>query len=201
MIAAQLSAKVFLGEPLCHNKEWLTISIRYTIDAFQAARKLRTFAPFLRPLVYPFLSELHVVQDHVRKARNIIEPEVAARRRARLEASRMGKPTKSTDAIGWFEDVAAGRPFDFAHAQLLLSVVAIHTTSLTLMTLLYDLAANPHYIGLLREEIIETLREDGGWKKTSLYKMKLLDSCMKESQRVHVLGASKSSPADWYALD
>lgn len=113
----------------------------------------------------------------------------------------MGKPTKSTDAIGWFEDVAAGRPFDFAHAQLLLSVVAIHTTSLTLMTLLYDLAANPHYIGLLREEIIETLREDGGWKKTSLYKMKLLDSCMKESQRVHVLGASKSSPADWYALD
>ncbi|GME53120.1 putative cytochrome p450 [Neofusicoccum parvum] len=190
MIAAQLSAKVFLGEPICRNQEWLNISIRYTVDAFQAARKLRTFAPFVRPFIYPFLSELRVVQDHVKKARSIIEPEVLARRRARREAALTGKVPKSTDAIGWFEDVAAGRPFDFVHAQLLLSVVAIHTTSLTIMTLLYDLTANPQYIDLLREEITQVLTEDGGWKKTSLYKMKLLDSCMKESQRVHVLGAN-----------
>ncbi|KAH7049327.1 cytochrome P450, partial [Macrophomina phaseolina] len=36
-----------------------------------------------------------------------------------------------------------------------------------------------------RKEIIEVLQADGGWKKTSLYKLKLLDSCMKESQRLH----------------
>lgn len=191
MIAAQLSAKVFLGEPLCHNQEWLAISIRYTVDAFNAARVLRTYAPWARPLVYPFLAELRTVQNHVKQARAIIEPEVAARRQARQQALLRGEKTKSTDAIGWFEDVAAGRPFDFVSGQLLLSVVSIHTTSMTLMTLLYDLTANPQYLDLLREEIVQVLKEDGGWKKTSLYKMKLLDSCMKESQRVHVLGASK----------
>ncbi|KAL1643064.1 hypothetical protein SLS58_005033 [Diplodia intermedia] len=190
MLAARLSAKVFLGEPICHNQAWLNISIRYTIDAFEAAKKLRTFAPWVRPLVHRFLPELRVAQDHIKQARSIIEPEVAARRAARREAALAGTKTKSTDAIGWFEDVAAGRPFDVVYAQLLLSVVAIHTTSLTITTLLYDLTANPQYIALLREEIAQVLREDGGWKKTSLYKMKLLDSCMKESQRVHVLGAN-----------
>ncbi|KAF4535002.1 Cytochrome p450 [Lasiodiplodia theobromae] len=190
MIAAQLSAKVFLGEPICHNREWLAISIRYTVDAFNAARVLRTYAPWARPLVYRFLPELRTVQNHVKQARAIIEPEIAARRAARQEALLRGEKTKSTDAIGWFEDVAAGRPFDFVSGQLLLSVVSIHTTSMTLMTLLYDLTANPQYIDLLREEIVQVLKEDGGWKKTSLYKMKLLDSCMKESQRVHVLGAN-----------
>ncbi|KAL0262446.1 hypothetical protein SLS55_001414 [Diplodia seriata] len=190
MLAARLSAKVFLGEPICHNPAWLAISIRYTVDAFSAAKRLRTFAPWVRPFVYPFLSELRVAQDHIAQARSIIEPEVAARRAARRAAALAGTKTKSTDAIGWFEDVAAGRPFDVVYAQLLLSVVAIHTTSLTITTLLYDLTANPRYISLLRDEIARVLGEDGGWKKTSLYKMKLLDSCMKESQRVHVLGAN-----------
>ncbi|OJD36815.1 cytochrome p450 [Diplodia corticola] len=200
MLAARLSAKVFLGEPLCRDEEWLAISLRYAADAFAAARRLRAFAPWMRPLVHPFLRELRVAREHVARARRIIEPEVAARREERRrivadQAASGGKEAglalpKSTDAIGWFEDVAAGRPFDVVYAQLLLSVVAIHTTSLTITTLLYDLAANPEYVGLLREEIVGVLREDGGWKKTSLYKMKLLDSCMKESQRVHVLTAN-----------
>lgn len=194
MIAAQLSAKVFLGEPLCRNKEWLGISIRYTIDAFQAAKTLRTWAPWMRPFVYPFLSELRTLQHHIKRARAIIEPEVTARRRTRREAAMNGQTTKSTDAVGWFEDVANGRPFDFVTAQLLLSVVSIHTTSLTMQILLYDLTANPPYIDLLRAEIVQVLKEDGGWKKTSLYKMKLLDSCMKESQRLHVPSSSRSPP-------
>ncbi|KAF0316439.1 cytochrome p450 [Colletotrichum asianum] len=44
------------------------------------------------------------------------------------------------------------------------------------------------YIPLLREEIIRVYNEGGGWEKTSLYKLKLMDSCMKESQRLNILG-------------
>ncbi|KAF9637983.1 putative cytochrome p450 protein [Lasiodiplodia theobromae] len=191
-IAAQLSAKAFLGDPLCHNEDWLGISINYTVDIFKAARRLRSYPSLLRPFIYRFLPEVHTIQDHVKDARRIIEPEVIARRSARQNAKTDGKRTKATDAVGWMDEVASekNQPFDIVAAQLLLSVVAIHTTSFTLMALLYDLTANQQYIDELREEIIGVLKEDGGWKKTGLYKMKLLDSCMKESQRLNVLSAA-----------
>lgn len=83
-------------------------------------------------------------------------------------------------------------------AQLALSVVAIHTTTELLTGTLLDLAQNGDYIDSLREEMIPVLEEQSSvangdaegtgktsWKKTSLYKLKLLDSALKESQRLH----------------
>lgn len=194
MIPSQVSAKVFLGEPLCHNKEWLDISIKYTVDSFIAARKLRVTPPFLRPVLHHFMPEMKVIKQEVARARELIEPEVEKRRRARREAMAAGKePPKPMDSLEWLDEVAAGRPFDVALAQLLLSVAATHTSVRTLVALIYDLIENPHYIDLLREEIIEVLKEDGGWSKNSLYKMRLMDSVMKESQRMHVVAARKLS--------
>jgi cytochrome P450 len=78
--------------------------------------------------------------------------------------------------------------FDIVGAQLTLTFVAVHTTSNTLAHLLYDLIDNPELIPELRQEIIAVMEEDKGWQKTSLYKLKLLDSIMKESQRMNILG-------------
>lgn len=85
-----------------------------------------------------------------------------------------------------------------ADAQLALSVVAIHTTTELLTGTLFDVAQNGDFIDSLREEMIHVLEEQDAegngnaegtgkrsWKKTSLYKLKLLDSTLKESQRMH----------------
>ncbi|CAG1989494.1 unnamed protein product [Fusarium graminearum] len=42
---------------------------------------------------------------------------------------------------------------------------------------------HPEYIEPLRQEAVQLLHEEG-WKKTTLFKMKLLDSAIKESQRM-----------------
>ncbi|KAK0665002.1 Cytochrome P450 monooxygenase pyr3 [Lasiodiplodia hormozganensis] len=189
-IAARLSAKVFLGEPLCRNEEWLTLSLTYAIDGFQAARDLRWWPPFMRRLVHAFSPEFGKLQAKMKEARRIIEPEVAARKRARREALLAGeKPHKAADAIEWMDEHAQDEPYDIPLAQVALSFAAIHTTSGMISSLLWELTANPEYIDDLRKEIIDVISDDGGWKKTSLYKMKLLDSCMKEAQRLHVIGA------------
>ncbi|KAF4313969.1 Cytochrome P450 [Botryosphaeria dothidea] len=188
-LTARLSGRAFLGETLCRNEEWLDVSIKYTIDSFFAVRALRMWPPVLRRIAHHFLPEMKLVREEIKTARRIIEAEVAERRRARFEAQLSGTPLKSTDAIGWFDDVAGDRQFDIVQEQMMLSVAAIHTTSVTLMQLLYDLADNPKYVDMLREEIVAVLSEDGGWQKNTLYKMKLLDSCMKESQRLHTVGA------------
>jgi len=67
--------------------------------------------------------------------------------------------------------------------QLTLSFVAIHTTADMITQLMFDLAQNPELIQPLRDEVAAVLGTEG-WKKTSLYKMKLLDSVLKECQRL-----------------
>ncbi|KAF4832904.1 Cytochrome P450 monooxygenase trt6 [Colletotrichum tropicale] len=180
--AARLSALTFLGEELCHNPEWIDISISFTGVALHSGNSLRAWPAILRPFVHHFLPELWYIKGITKKARAIILPELERRRAARSTS------TKPQDSLSWLDDVRGDRDFDIVKGQLFLTFAAIHTTSSVLTALLYDLINNPKYFDLLREEIAQVLREDGGWKKTSLYKMKLMDSCMKESQRLNILG-------------
>ncbi|KAH7021846.1 P450 monooxygenase [Ilyonectria destructans] len=181
-VAAHLSARVLLGERLCHNKEWIDISIAFSIIALHSQASLRAWPVVLRPLVHRVLPQLRYLRSLTNKARAIIEPELADRRNF---PPGMVKPQ---DALSWLDEVRGDQPFDVVSGQLFLTFAAIHTTSTVLTALMYDIIANPEYIDLLREEIVSVLKKDGGWKKTSLYKMKLMDSCMKESQRLNILG-------------
>ncbi|KAJ0278752.1 hypothetical protein COL940_007087 [Colletotrichum noveboracense] len=118
----------------------------------------------------------------VRDSKKIIEPELASRRAAR------GDVKKPQDSLSWLDDVRGDQSFDVVCGQLFLTVAAIHTTSSVITATMYDLISNAEYIPLLREEIIRVYNEDGGWEKASLFKLKLMDSCMKESQRLNILG-------------
>ncbi|KAF4938631.1 hypothetical protein K4K60_005377 [Colletotrichum sp. SAR11_57] len=180
--AARLSALAFLGDEVCHNPEWIDISISFTGVALHSGNSLRAWPAILRPLVYPFLPELWYIKGITKKARAIILSELEKRRAARSTSP------KPQDSLSWLDDVRGDRDFDVVKGQLFLTFAAIHTTSSVLTALLYDLINNPKYFDLLRDEITQVMQEDGGWKKTSLYKMKLMDSCMKESQRLNILG-------------
>lgn len=69
------------------------------------------------------------------------------------------------------------------YGKITLSLVAIHTTSDLLQTVLIDLARNPELIQPLRDELARVLPAEG-LKKTALYNLKLMDSVIKESQRM-----------------
>lgn len=74
------------------------------------------------------------------------------------------------------------------------SFAAIHTTTMTLTNILYDLAAHPEYQEVLREEIARISAEEpsGQLRKKTMPKLRKLDSFIKESQRVNPLGSGKS---------
>lgn len=80
----------------------------------------------------------------------------------------------------------------------MVNFAAIHTTSMVLSALdfidlksfthlIYDLAGHPEYVEPLREEI-ETLLNEHGWQKSTLMKMKKLDSFIKECLRLRMVG-------------
>ena len=71
------------------------------------------------------------------------------------------------------------------YRQLMVALASIHTTSMSLTHFMYDLCTYPEHLAELLQELVNTLREDSGFKKTTLNKMRKLDSFLKESMRMH----------------
>lgn len=63
---------------------------------------------------------------------------------------------------------------------------------------MFNLAEHPQFIQPLRDEVINVIGRQG-WKKSFLYNLKLLDSVLKESQRLRPINDSKS-PISQYKL-
>ncbi|KAK6209890.1 cytochrome P450 [Colletotrichum tabaci] len=188
-VIARVSSRVFLGTELCRNEVWLDITKNYTLDGFSAGERLRDFSPFVRPFVHWFLPVCQSARKRVRESATIIQPIIDKRNALKAQAVAEGKPEPEyLDAIEWFERAAQanGVKLDPSLCQLFLSTVAIHTTTDLMGQVLVDLAKNPGIIKDLQEEVLKTLKESG-WKKNSLYNMKLLDSVIKESQRLKPL--------------
>ncbi|KAJ5951586.1 uncharacterized protein N7479_009999 [Penicillium vulpinum] len=181
---AQMSSRVFLGELLCRDPNWLHITINYAIHVIRATEKLRQWPKILRPFANQVLPSCRMIRSDMKQALDLITPILTKRRAEKAAAIKAGKvPTEHNDAIDWMEDVAKGRPYNPAISQLLLSMAAIHTSADMLTQILFDIAAQPDLIKALREEII-TVTRDNGWNKISLYKLVLMDSTIKESQRL-----------------
>lgn len=182
---ARLSSRVFLGEEVCNNEKWPDICVLYTMDSFGAARILRTWSPFLRPIVHWFIPECRRVRKERYMTREIVMP-IVQERMARRKVE--GGASETADMVGWIDDVARSKSYAvrMEDAQLFLAIAAIHTTTEALSYLMLDLLDHPEIIPRLKEEITPVLK-DGSLNKTSLQQMKYLDSVLKESQRLHGL--------------
>lgn len=187
-LIARLSSRVFLGDRLCRNEEWLKVTKEYTGDAFKAAQKLTLVPSLFKVLVPIFSADYRVVRAQLRRAQSLIRPVIEERHALKEQARKAGKPVPVfNDAIDWAEAECGGYSYDPASFQLLLSFAAIHTTSDLLSKIMLLLATEPTLMDPLREEMVSVLSK-GGWSKTSLFNMKLVDSTMKEAQRVMPLG-------------
>lgn len=197
-LVARLSTRVFMGPEMARNKTWLKIVVRYTIALMLTVRGMRMIPEGLRPYLHWLLPQNLYLRRLTNQARGLVAKELVKRRAARAERLRNGEKTsKTADSLGWMMDMAEGRttsdgkPFDYNGAQLGLTFAAIHTTSDLLTKVMHKLVEFPEYIPPLREEMVTILREDG-WKKTGLYKMKFMDSFLKEVQRLESPSMSKS---------
>jgi cytochrome P450 monooxygenase-2 len=185
-IIARMSSRVFLGHELCRQEDWLHIMKNYTVDLFAAVPALQKYPVGLRRHIAWLFPECRRVRDHYWKARAVIEPVIAKREETRRAALAAGQPVPYfNDALDWIEQESKERgcDYDVATFQLTMSTVAIQTTTDLVQQVIVDLIQHPEAMQPVRDEIAHVLRTDG-WKKSSLYNMKLLDSVIKESQRL-----------------
>lgn len=194
-IVAKVSTRIFIGDELTENEDWLMLSIMYTVNIAEGMRILKLWRPWLRPFVYKFIPEVSKLHEARGKALEILMPIVKARREA------MEKPGYEAphDMLQWMmnERVKRGhKDHDYAtqaEFQLVLSFAAIHTTTMAVTNMLYDLGAMPEYQNMIRTELKEELAKvNGNWDGPLMKNLKKTDSFMKESQRQEPIGYSKS---------
>lgn len=174
-----------MGDSICRDKDWQNISVRYAIDAFEAARVLRLWPAILRPMVHWFLPCMQKLRKHISVATAIIQRDINRRDMIRDGKLPAGPPKMHEDALDWLPEIARGRPLNLTLSQIGLSLASIHTTSNFLLNAMYDLTMYSEYLSILRDEIKAVMEEDEILTKSSLMKLKKMDSFLKESQRVN----------------
>jgi cytochrome P450 monooxygenase-1 len=172
----------FLGPELAKNQRWIELNAQYTVVAIAAVQALRPWPRFLLPLVHHFHPRTKAVRAILSECRQIMGPIV----RKRLQ-SKQGdvKPAESETALDWFEEVAAtlGQSYDPTVAQLTFAVAALHSTTDHLCQILIDLRDKTEVVAAARTELVGAVARNG-WNQTALSQLTLMESIMKESQRM-----------------
>ncbi|KAK1983700.1 cytochrome P450 [Colletotrichum cereale] len=177
-IISRLSTRVFMGEELCRNEDCVRATGNYTTAAVYAGAELNQYPRWARPFIHWFFPSCWGVRSLLAKCRKTLKPHLE-RRNALVRGD---TSVAFDDSIQWYEQECKDK-FDPATEQISMSLVAIHTTSDLLQQTMLDLTCNPELFGPLREELVRVLRSEG-LNKTALYNLKLMDSVIKESQRL-----------------
>jgi hypothetical protein len=177
-IISRAAASVFVGPVLAKDAEWQRVTVKYVMDYFTAVGQLRQWPASIRPIAHYFNPFSRACKQGMGRVRDILREEAARRRAAKASGAIYN------DAIEWTSAATAtgDKDIDQAALQLGLAIAALFTTSEALRQTILELCKNPDITPALREEIQQAISESG-WTMSALFKMKLLDSVLKESQR------------------
>ncbi|KAJ7607500.1 cytochrome P450 [Roridomyces roridus] len=185
-ITARTSNRLFIGLPLCRNQEYLDLNIRNAVDIFIHGQILSIFPEFIKPIVAPLIVTR---KKHLRQMLKFVGPMIEERI-AKEDELGSDYPETPNDLISWMLEVAKREQRHapgIAARMLATNMAAIHTTSMALSHVLFDLTTYPQYIQPLREEAERVVKEEG-WSKASLNSMHKIDSFIRESQRLNGSG-------------
>lgn len=180
-VVCRTSNRIFVGLPLCRNKDFQDLNIQFATDVIVAAITLQLMPAFLRSLTGRYLTTL---PKSIARATKHLEP-VILERFKRIEESGPDYEDKSNDMLSWLIDEAVGEErtvHDLVLRVLTINFAAIHTSSMSFTQALYALAAHPEFLGPMREEVEHVIKEEG-WTKAAMQKLRRVDSFMKECQR------------------
>jgi cytochrome P450 len=194
-IVARVSNRMLVGLPLCRDETYLK-NVGYFASDVIFLMTLMNFVPnVLAPIFGRILSIPHWI--HFRRIKKLTIPVIKARLLALSQADEKAADVPN-DYITWHIKTAAAennlpslKPERIASSLMPLNFATLHTTTLTLTSLLFDIfSSDPSVATLLREEA-ETVyaSNNNTWDKQSLSRLIRMDSAIRESMRLNTIGA------------
>lgn len=191
-----MSARVMVGPELC--KEWPAISLQYLNAALKAPGVVRQkYHPRLFWAAKYLSPEVKDVLKVRRQAAEFVRPELEARQAAFRSAESegtVGSFKKHDDFIQWLMDEHRARgkevtPDELVQNIFITMVASMHGTSSIGYSVLLDLLAHPDALVDIKDEINrvkrEELQDNQIWTRHALGELRLLDSFMRETHRMH----------------
>ncbi len=186
------TSRILIGEKLCRNEEYISKSMAFANSIFINGVTLALFpmGPFRRQLSW--LGSFRHRRD-LERTLKLILPVVQQRID---EKKALGKRiTPNTDAIDWTIELSEPYPKENNPRTIALQVLhnlwAGSTAPGGLVTqMLFQMLMDPEYLEPLRTES-ETAISEFGWTEKALHHMPLLDSFMRETNRLYLAGSGK----------
>ncbi|PYI01888.1 cytochrome P450, partial [Aspergillus sclerotiicarbonarius CBS 121057] len=177
----KISQRVFVGEKLSSNPEWLQVIQNCTGGAFSAVPKLWEIHWLLRPFVAWSLPQLRAIRKHKAKAAELIRP-ILEERLENLKDPKFKPPPDLIQLVIDGSPDNKGRSLEYqVSAQIGTGRAALFTTAVTVFHILYDLCIRPEYIEELREEALGV--GEVSMTRANVAKLAKLDSFIREAQR------------------
>ncbi|KAF7300593.1 Cytochrome P450 [Mycena chlorophos] len=187
-LIARVSNRVFVGEKLCRNRHYRKLVEGFSDTIIRGGVLHACMPRFFRP----FAGRLfRFIFGHHRRMVRLLSAEIVERQNNRATGKVQRNPN---DMLEWLIEQPCDGPAHPEHtveslAMRMLNVnfVALHTTTKTFIHVLYDLAARPEYLPILRDEAQSLLDPSNlaSWTKESLARCIKLDSFVKESLRLN----------------
>jgi len=191
-IVCRTAHRVFVGLPLCRDREYLSLTMGFAIDISRAAGVIRLFPSSLKGIAGRPFANLPVA---LKRMIGHLRPLFEERQQAIKQFGR-NYPGKAEDLLSWFIDDVDGDSDEdklkhVAFHMLILNFGSVYTMTTSFTQVLYHLAAHPECLEPLRKEIEMTIAQNR-WTIPALSQMRKLDSFLKESQRITGLSAAST---------
>lgn len=185
-LVSRITARIFVGFPLCRNEEWLSLNTQIVEEIFRTVVIMRLFPPSFHRIISVCLLSRWRLQKCMQRIHTLLIPMINGRREK--EAAEDESYEKPADVIQWMMDLANEKesPSENLATRYVYTIIgSMHTVTSAIKDTLYDICARPEYLEPLREELEQVLNEEEGWQKGTATKMRKLDSFMKEVQRLN----------------
>jgi len=191
---ARVSNRMLVGLPLCRDETFLKNVGNFASDVIFLMTLMNFVPSILAPIAGRILSIPHAI--HFNRVKKLTIPVIKARLLALSHADEKGTSIPD-DYITWHiktaaaeNDIPSLQPERIARSLMPLNFAALHTTTLTLTSLLFDIfSSNPSVASILREEAEAVYASNNNtWDKQSLSRLVRMDSAIRESMRLNPLG-------------
>ncbi|KAI1171802.1 cytochrome P450 [Nemania sp. FL0916] len=197
-IFAGMSACAMVGPELGGlDSEWQSLSMRFVEAALSAPGVVRASYPtwlyWLSQYTNKGVKTMFKLQT---RASELLTPVLQARIAATEELKSKGRKIKGQrkyeDGVQWLRDAHTSRgktptPVQLARDLFVMMTASIHSTSGAGLCMIFDLIEHPEVLPDIQEEITRVQSANPVWTRQALGELRLLDSFMRESARVHAL--------------
>ena len=167
-IVSRITARIFVGDPLCRNEEWRSLNIQIVEEIFRTVVIMRLFPPSLHRIISIFLPSRWRLQQCMQRIHNLIIPVINQRREN--EAAKGETYERPADVIQWMMDLAnetESPPDNLATRYVYTIIGSMHTVTSAIKDTLYDIYARPEYMQPSRKEL-EHIEKKNGFKNAKV---------------------------------